>query len=61
VIAHRAAQAGLILLCIVVSGAAYLVFDVVVGFVVAAVVGACCLVVLVGLWFAIPMMLRREV
>jgi hypothetical protein len=59
-LAHRAAQAGLVFLCLVVSGVVYLVFDVVVGIVPAIVVGLTCLIVLGVLWFGVPALLRRE-
>jgi hypothetical protein len=59
-LAHYAAQAGLGLLCLVVSGVVYLVFDVVVGFTPAVIVGVSSSIVLGMLWFGVPALMRRD-
>lgn len=58
--ADRMTRAALVLLALVVTGTTSLVFDVVVGHDAGLVVGGAMLVVLVALWLALPVAVRRR-
>jgi hypothetical protein len=59
-ISHDCAIAGLILLGLALSGVAVVIFDTVVGRAGALIAGGCTLAAFVGLWFLVPLPLRRR-
>jgi hypothetical protein len=58
-VSHACAIAGLILLGAALTGVAVVVFDAVIGRTGAWIAGGCTLAAFVGLWFVIPLPLRR--
>jgi hypothetical protein len=59
-ISHGCAIAGLVLLGAALTGVAIVIFDAVVGRTGAWVAGACTLAAFIGLWFLLPLPLRRR-
>ena len=59
-ISHGCAIAGLTLLGLALSGVAVVIFDTVMGRTGALIAGGCTLAAFVGLWFLVPLSLRRK-
>ena len=60
-LAHRMTLAGIVLLCLALSGASVLVFDIVEGGVAAAIAGSIVAIALITFWAAIPLLRREKV